>query len=66
MPILATLYIARGRGYSHSIHKVTEVGPQAQRGLVPKTQGDGFASELGVIIEVAMWLCTPVTSWSLI
>jgi hypothetical protein len=22
-------------------------------------QGDGFASELGGIVEVAMWLCTP-------
>ena len=23
-------------------------------------QGDGFASELGGILEVAMWLCTPL------
>ena len=28
MPILAILYSARGRDYNHSIHKVTEVGPQ--------------------------------------
>ena len=26
-------------------------------GLVPKMQGNDFASELGGIMEVAMWLC---------
>ena len=59
MPTLATLYTARG-GYSHSNHnhKVTEVGPQSIKGLVPMMQGDGFASELGGIMEVTMWLCT--------
>jgi hypothetical protein len=29
------------------------------RWLVPRTQGDGFASELAEIMEVAMWLCKP-------
>jgi len=24
-------------------------------------QGDGFASELGGIMEVAMWLCAPLS-----
>ena len=33
MPILAILYIAGGRGNSHSIHKVTEVGPQSTKGV---------------------------------
>ena len=27
------------------------------RGSVPVMQGDGFASELGGIMEVAVWLC---------
>ena len=61
MPILAILYTARGRCYSHSIHKVTKEGPQCTKGvgtLVPKMQGDGFTSELGGIMEVVTWLCT--------
>ena len=32
MPILAILYTAKG-GSSHSIHKVTEVGPQSTKGV---------------------------------
>ena len=34
--------------------------------MVRKMQVDGFASELGGIMEVAMWLCTPllVGLWS--
>ena len=30
------------------------------KGLVPGMQGDGFASEPGGIMEVAMWLCVPL------
>ena len=33
MPILAILYTVWGRGYSHSIHKVTEVGSQSTKGV---------------------------------
>jgi hypothetical protein len=54
MPYLATPYVGAVVNYSHSIHKVTEVGPQARRGLVPRPQGDGFASEQGGIMEVAI------------
>jgi hypothetical protein len=57
---------------SHSIHNVKKVGLQSTkesfpickgfgyqdaRGSVPGMQGDGFASEPGGIMEVAMWLC---------
>ena len=62
MPILAILCTARG-GCSHYSHKVMEIGPQSTKEvgtLVPKMQGDHFASELGGIMEVAMWLCTPL------
>ena len=53
---------------SHSIHKAKEVGPQSTKGvisrhakgLVLEMQGDGFASEPGGIMEVAMWLCEPL------
>ena len=53
---------------SHSIHNAKEVGPQStkgsfprmQRGSVPGMQGDGFASEPGGIMEVAVWLCIPL------
>ena len=53
---------------SHSIHNTKEVGPQSTqgsfpwdaRGLVPGMQGDGFASEPGGIMEVAVWLCIPL------
>ena len=31
--------------------------PQDARGLVPRMQGDGFASKPGGIMEVAVWLC---------
>ena len=36
------------------------------KGSVPGMQGDGFASEPGGIMEVAMWLCALFTSWALI
>ena len=53
---------------SHSIHNVKEVGlqsttwlfPGCKGGSVPGMQGDGFASEPGGIMEVAMWLCLPL------
>ena len=53
---------------NHSIHKTKEIGSQSTkgvmswdaRGLVPKMQGDGFATEPGGIMEVAMWLCVPL------
>ena len=58
MHILAILY--RGGGYSHSIHKAKEVGPQSTKGVGNRDASDGFASELGGIMEVAMWLCAPL------
>ena len=70
MPILAILYTygggggvggvggGRGDASGHSIHKAKRVGPQSTKGVGPIIQGDGFASEPGGIIEVAMWLCT--------
>ena len=42
---------------SHSIHNAKEVGPQSTKGSFPGMQGDGFASEPGGIMEVAVWLC---------
>ena len=30
------------------------------RGSVPRMQGDGFASEMGGIMEVAVWFCLPL------
>ena len=45
---------------SHSIHKAKEVGPQSIKGSFPRMQGDGFASEPGGIMKVAMWLCVPL------
>ena len=63
--------IQAGDGYSHFIHKAKDVGPQKgsvlgikgvgsqdARGLPSGMQGDGFASNMGGIMEVAMWLCT--------
>ena len=48
-------------GYSsHSIRNTKEIGPQSTIGLVPGMQGDGFASEPGGIVEVAVWLCIPL------
>ena len=38
---------------SQSIHNAKEVGPQSTKGSFPIMQGDGFASELGGIMEVA-------------
>ena len=68
MPILVILYTTQGgewvggEGYSHSIHKFMEGGPTKHKeGLVPMIQGDGFASELGGIMKVAMWLCAPLS-----
>ena len=60
MPILAILYIVGERGYSHLFTKSRRWAHKAQRGLVPKLQGDGFANEPGGIMEVAMWLCAPL------
>jgi hypothetical protein len=58
MPILAMLYITWGR---NNRAKFIEVGPQSTKGVgIPKMQGDGFASEPGGIMEVAMWLCAPL------
>ena len=58
----------RGDISSHSIHKAKEIGPQTtkevgsrhKRGLVHIMQGDGFASELGGIVEMTMCLCAPI------
>ena len=67
MPILNILYMrGGGGGSSHSIHKLREVGPQNRkhvgsqdvRGSVLRVQGNAFASELGGLMEVAMWHCT--------
>ena len=37
--------------------KHKRVSSQDVGGLVPGMQGDGFASEPGRIMEVAVWLC---------
>jgi hypothetical protein len=64
MPILATiLYTIKGGGYSHTIiHKAMIKGrpTKHKRGLVPRMQHDGFASELDGKMEVTMWLWAPV------
>ena len=39
---------------NHSLHNTKEVGPQSTHGSFPGMQGDGFASEPGGIIEVAV------------
>ena len=36
------------------------ISPQDARGSIPRLQGDGFATELGGIMELAMWLCAPL------
>jgi hypothetical protein len=53
--------------YSHYIHNIKEVGLQSTKGhfpyakgLVTGMQGDGFASKLGGIMELAVWLCLPL------
>ena len=51
MPILAILF-TKPRSIKHK-----GVIPQDAKGLVPGMQGDGFASKLGGIMKVAMWLC---------
>ena len=67
MPIIAIMYTAWGRGYSHSIHKVAEVGLQSTKGLVPRMQGDGFARKLGGIMHGGGHVALrTVISWSLI
>ena len=42
-----------------SILEIKWVGSHDARGLVPAMQGDGFATEQGRIMKVAMWLCAP-------
>ena len=60
MPILAILFTNQeGRPTKHK-----GVISWEARGLVPKTQGDGFASELGEIMEVTMWLCVPLLRYT--
>jgi hypothetical protein len=46
--------------YNHYIYKAKEVGPQSTKGPFPGMQGDGFASEPGGIMDLAMWLRTPL------
>jgi hypothetical protein len=51
-------------GFSHSIHKANEIGPQSTKGVsseyargsVLGIQGDTFASKSGGIMEMVMWL----------
>ena len=58
MLILVVLYTGWERGYSHSISQSHGGRPTKHKGgWVPWMQGDGFASELGGITEVATWLC---------
>ena len=52
MPIPAILFTWQG-GRSAKQKRVIS---RDARGLVPGMQGDGFASELGGIMEVAVWL----------
>ena len=40
------------------MHGRLRLKPLKARGSVPKMQDEGFASELGGMMEVAMWLCT--------
>ena len=54
-------YMGGGEGLiAILITKSQRLAHKAQRGLVPMLQGDGFASKLGGIVKVAMWLCTPL------
>ena len=56
MPILAILFTRQGgRPTKHK-----RVIFRDAKGSVPGMQGDGFASEPGGIMEVAMWLCLPL------
>jgi hypothetical protein len=55
MPILAILFTITPRRGKPTKHK--KVISWDARGLVPGMQGDGFASEPGGIMEVAVWLC---------
>ena len=53
------------RGVSYRTKETTVLGikgvsSQDARTSVPGMQGDGFASEPGGIMEVAMWLCSPL------
>ena len=54
MPFLAILF-AKAKEVSPQSPKGSF--PRVQGGLVPKMPGDGFASELGGIVEVVVWLC---------
>jgi hypothetical protein len=66
MPILAILYTVGGRGYSHSIHKVTEVGPQSTKGVGTHDAKWWFCKQTRWDFGGGhMTLCT-VTSWSFI
>ena len=50
-----------GHGHKRGlILSIKWVNPQDARGSIPRLQGNGFATELGGIMEVAMWLCTPL------
>ena len=49
-----------GGGSSCSTHKGNRPTNQ-EGGSVPKLQDDGFARELGGIMEVTMWLCAPLS-----
>ena len=70
-----SIHGGQGSGSNHSIHRTKEVGSRHKgvwflgckgvsscdaRVYVPMIQGDGFASKLGRIVEVIMWLCTPL------
>ena len=60
MPILAILYTTHpGGGTLWPFYTQSHGGrpTKHKRGLVPRMQGDGFASERSGIMEVAMWLC---------
>ena len=56
MPFLA-IQFTKPRKY---VHKAQWGHFPGCKGLVPKMQGDDFASEPGGIMEVAMWLCIPL------
>jgi hypothetical protein len=64
--ILDILFTHEGRGRGNGSNKLKEVGPQTTRGSdvgihvnthLHGMQGDGFATKLGGIMELTLWLC---------
>jgi hypothetical protein len=64
MPILAILFTTSKevglQSTKASFSGCKGFGYWDAKGSIPRMQGDGFASELGGIMEVAVWLCLPL------